>query len=231
MKLIITESAEVAGELTTSLFKNMVAAQSPFVLFPGGRTPKVFFENLSKQKDISWGNITIMATDERVMPIHTLKSNTGLIKKELVDQIKSDPKPKLLNPYPEYDTNIENAMTDINHILKSKLPDIAILGMGSDGHTAGISKVEHKTNFSYYFKNPEDAFSRVAISMKTFLKIPQLVFLVLGKEKREMLTKVISNLSSKNNVPMKYLLRNGMGVKTIICDTDAAPIGYNVGEI
>jgi len=46
-----------------------------------------------------------------------------------------------------------------------------------------------------------------------------------------MLTKVISNLSSKNNVPMKYLLRNGMGVKTIICDTDAAPIGYNVGEI
>ena len=67
--------------------------------------------------------------------------------------------------------------------------------------------------------------------MKTFLKIPQLVFLVLGKEKREMLTKVTTNLSSKSDVPMKYLLRNGMGVKTIICDIDAAPIGYNVGEI
>ena len=221
----------MAGELAASLFPKMVNVQSAFVLCPGGRTPKVFFENLTKQKDISWGNITIMATDDRVVPIGSLNSNTGLIKKELVDQIKSNPKPKLLKPFPEYDTNIKNAMTDIKYILTNKLPDLAILGMGSDGHTAGIFNIENTAKFGYYFKNPTDAFSRVTISMNTFLKIPQLVFLILGREKREMLTKVISNSSSKNDVPMKYLLRNGMGVKTIICDIDAAPKGYNVGEI
>ena len=66
--------------------------------------------------------------------------------------------------------------------------------------------------------------------MDIFLKIPRLIFLIFGKEKKEMLSKVLSAQSMEDNPPTIFLLKNGKGTKTIICDTKSAPDGFPIGE-
>ena len=107
------------------------------MLLPGGRSPLAFYAKLMRS-EMDWGGISIMATDERIVPICSSDSNTGMIKRELVDKIKRNQKPELITPFPENNDEIENFLIEISNTLNNNLPNAAFLGMGSDGHTAGI---------------------------------------------------------------------------------------------
>ena len=197
---------------------------------PGGGSPQTFFEILSHQEEMNWDDISIMATDERIVPMNSVHSNTGMIQRELIEHIKFNSNPNLIKAFPENDKDINASLFEIKQIFKSNLPNIAFLGMGSDGHTAGIFGEKQSDEYVYNFQNTEEKFKRITISMRVLMKIPHLVFLIMGKEKRGMLTKVISKCGSRNYTATGYLLRNGIGVKTIICDVSAAPKRYTIGE-
>ena len=197
---------------------------------PGGGSPQTFFEILSHQEEMNWNDISIMATDERIVPMNSVHSNTGMIQRELIERIKFNSNPNLIKAFSENDKEIDASLFEIKQIFKSNLPNIAFLGMGSDGHTAGIFGENQSDEYVYNFQNTEEKFKRITVSMRVLIKIPHLVFLIMGKEKRGMLTKVISKWGSKNYTATGYLLRNGIGVKTIICDVSAAPKGFTIGE-
>ena len=55
---------------------------------PGEGSPQTFFEILSHQEKMNWDDIYIMATDERIVPINSVRSNTGMIQRELIERIK-----------------------------------------------------------------------------------------------------------------------------------------------
>ena len=179
---------------------------------------------------MDWNNITIMATDDRVAPLDSVYSNTGMIQKELIDQIETSLKPTLMDVFPENEIDINKALIEIQRKLKNNLPKIAFLGIGSDGHTAGIFKENNSEKFCYDFQNFSEPFKRVTISMDVYLKIPKLVFLVFGLEKKKMLSRILSLEQNDQFIPTKFLLKNGIGSKTIICDKGAAPTGFPIGE-
>ena len=157
-------------------------------------------------------------------------SNTGMIQRELFDRISTSSKPKLIKGFPENGLNTLDALVEMNWKLKNDFPKIAFLGMGSDGHTAGIFGEYNTEKYCYDFQNPSDPFGRVTVSMNVFLKIPRLIFLIFGKEKREMLSKVLSKQSMENYTSTEFLIRNGQGKKTIICNLQAAPDGFQIGN-
>ncbi len=70
------------------------------VLLPGGNSPKVFYNELSNY-NIDWNKISLIATDERVVPLTSNSSNTGMIRQELVDRIINKNKPRLIELYPK----------------------------------------------------------------------------------------------------------------------------------
>jgi len=225
----VTESQEAAGKAASRLFINKVSQAPGLVLLPGGKSPIPFYRELANDM-LNWDNISIMPTDDRVVPLNNIYSNTGMIQRELFGRISTNSSPQLIKVFPENDKDIDNSLFEIKEIFKRNLPNIAFLGMGSDGHTAGIFGEGQRDEYVYYFQNKEDNFKRITISMRVLMKIPNLVFLIMGKEKRGMLTKVISNWDSKNYTPIGYLLRNGIGLKSIICDIQAAPKGFTIGE-
>ena len=53
---------------------------------------------------------------------------------------------------------------------------------------------------------------------------------ITGIEKRKMLTQVLSKSNKTDSTPTGFLLLNGCGQKTIICDEKSAPSGYQPGE-
>ena len=171
-----------------------------------------------------------MSTDERVVSLSSSNSNTGMIKRELVDRIASNNKPRLIRLYPENKDDIENKLKLLEKYLYRNIPEIAFLGIGEDGHTAGIFKEKTTKNNCYLVKNLTEPYHRITISMNLLTRIPYLIFFVLGSNKKKSLEKILFNKNNKIFLPVRFLLKNGLGEKIILCDRKAAPSGVDLGE-
>ena len=215
--------------MASRIFQELTVKRPASVLLPGGRSPLSFYAKLMRS-EMDWRGISIMATDERIVPICSSDSNTGMIKRELVDKIKRNQKPELITPFPENNDEIENFLIEISNTLNNNFPNAAFLGMGSDGHTAGIFSENSKEEYCYCFKNCYEPYQRITVSMFVLINIPHLIFFITGIEKRKMLTQVLSKSKKTDFSPISFLLLNGGGQKTIICDHQSAPRGYPPGE-
>lgn len=196
---------------------------------PGANSPKVFYNKL-KNYDISWEKLSFMATDERIVPFESSDSNTGMLDRYLVSQVKSSIKPRLIDLYPKEDRQIEESLIKLNSFLSNNIPRIAFMGIGEDGHTAGVfSKILNKNN-CYLLKNSFEPYQRITISLNLFLKVDYIIFYVLGNHKKKILAKILLEENGNDFLPSKYLLENFKGKALIICDKKSAPDRYKIGE-
>ena len=198
-------------------------------MLPGGNSPKTLFKKLV-ELNIKWKNISLMATDDRVVSLYSSSSNTRNIKNELVNKIKCGDKPNLVNLYSEKNNDIKKGLFQIENFLISKTPDFAFLGMGSDGHIAGIFNKNLVNNYCYDFKNKSEEFRRITISMKVFIDTNNIILYILGRKKKDMLTSILLKKNHDKFIPAKFLLENNLGKKVIICDEETAPNEFSIGE-
>jgi 6-phosphogluconolactonase len=101
----------------------------------GGSTPGQFFEALSRV-DIDWSKVTVTLVDERLVPDTSPRSNAALVKTKLLQN-----NARAATFLPLYGTgDIVSDSADAERRLKSlgRTIDVAILGMGNDGHTASF---------------------------------------------------------------------------------------------
>ncbi len=225
----MVKTREAASEAASYLFKELIDIRPLMVLLPGGNSPQTLYKKLVESK-IIWKDISIMATDERVVPLNSLDSNTRRIKNNLVDKIKSNTKPTLLNPYAKYNKDIKYGLFELKNILLKTQPKIAILGMGKDGHIAGIFKENHNKKYCYDFKKKRDPYRRMTISLDVFIKTNHIIFYVLGNSKKKMLTNILLKKKEADLSPAKFILKNNKGQKIIICDRGSAPNDFSIGE-
>jgi len=214
--------------LASSLFKKLTFSKPSTVLLPGGNTPKVFFRRLIND-DVNWHDISLMASDERVVPLNSNNSNMGMIQRELYNHINEKVKPNLIKLYPVKNNDIKNSLNLLDQYLSNNCPKIAFLGIGKDGHTAGIFKDKKTNNNCYVLKNKMDSFYRITISMKILINIPYLIFFVLGSDKKKIIENILSDIDSEEFIPARFLLKNGFGKKIILCDKKAAPDNFSIG--
>ncbi|MET0290687.1 MAG: 6-phosphogluconolactonase [Pseudoxanthomonas sp.] len=122
----------VAEDLRDAIARNGKAA----LAVSGGSTPKRFFQQLSA-KTLDWSKVTVTLVDERWVGEHSERSNAALVKRTLLqDQAAAARFLPLYRELPEPG----QALSEIEHDLDQQaLPlDVAILGMGEDGHTASF---------------------------------------------------------------------------------------------
>jgi len=107
-----------------------------FLAVSGGTTPKLFFRALSRQK-LDWEKVTVIPVDERFVPETSPRSNAALIRNSLLTDEAAAAR---FVPLFHAAETVEDAATRAAAALAS-LPwplDVAILGMGTDGHTASF---------------------------------------------------------------------------------------------
>lgn len=126
----------LAGGVAAELGKAIERRGQAFLAVSGGTTPGRFFQALS-QKAIDWGRVMVTLVDERFVPESSPRSNAALVRKLL---LTNNAAPAHLVPLYRQAPSVEAAVQQASADLAS-LPwplDVAILGMGTDGHTASF---------------------------------------------------------------------------------------------
>ncbi|MEO9340068.1 6-phosphogluconolactonase [Mesorhizobium sp. SB112] len=106
------------------------------IALSGGSTPGLFFRTLSRQK-LDWEKVVVTLIDERFVPEDSPRSNAGLVASNLLQNEAANARfVALYSPQ----TDVETAARLADTVFADRaLPlDAAILGMGTDGHTASF---------------------------------------------------------------------------------------------
>lgn len=141
--LIQTENANAAAKQLATLVadnvREILSKQTRATLaVSGGKSPIAFFQALN-QADLDWARVNIALVDERVVPTHHDDSNTALVREYLLQNQAT-----AANFIPIIDDQADvGSLNDLPQTLDFALqhytqPDVLVLGMGGDGHTASI---------------------------------------------------------------------------------------------
>ncbi|AZO09660.1 6-phosphogluconolactonase [Mesorhizobium sp. M3A.F.Ca.ET.080.04.2.1] len=129
-------AAALAGQVAARLTSAIAKRGTALLAVSGGTTPAKFFAALSLMP-IAWDNVTVTLIDERFVPPSSPRSNARLVAANLLQNKAAAAR---FVPLYHEAASIEEAAGSDSEALNS-LPwplDVAILGMGADGHTASF---------------------------------------------------------------------------------------------
>ena len=186
----------LSRRLETDLNKAVSINHSASFLVSGGDTPRSVYKTLAARNMLDWQNITFGLVDERWVEIGDSASNEGLIRKTLL--AGCDDGMHFVGMKTEHDRPIE-AMDLVAERYRELVPhpDLILLGMGTDGHTASwftgspqLPRVLAPRNGKFCYavflpkKVPEDHSYRMTVTLSLLLRARQVILLITGGDKR-----------------------------------------------
>lgn len=150
----MTLARQLAGDLANRMRKSIEDRGRVCIAVSGGKTPVQFFQALAKEK-LSWDKVLITLVDERWVSEYDPASNERLVRQHLLQQEATQ----------AYFLPLKNAAKDPvsgfmeceNRLHEQMIRlDYAVLGLGSDGHTASwfphsavLDKAMNRTNSAW----------------------------------------------------------------------------------
>ena len=201
-------------------FKRCVSDEEKSFIFSGGSSPKQFLKYLAKE-DLDWSKVSLILSDERLVPPNDKRSNFRFIKKNLLERITFKAKPKLLPDMESYCVDSKNYLNNLNHsFIKLPTPRVAFIGVGEDGHYASIfpGQKSPKSQYGYFtVKRPDEDFHRISLSIKNFLSCEQVFVIMHGQGKESILDRLIHSENS-DDIPILYFLSLFQGEVNVYTD-------------
>jgi 6-phosphogluconolactonase len=127
-------AAAVAGDIGFVIESAIDARGAAVIALSGGKTPIPIYARLADAK-IDWKRVTIVPTDERIVPLGDPLSNVTMIAKTFLPKgARVMPiVPTATADYKAAGRSADALMQDLHWPL-----DLCLLGVGGDGHTASI---------------------------------------------------------------------------------------------
>ena len=192
--LFSSAASWIADRLKARLSHNFNAT----LLLSGGSTPAPAYEALS-EVNLDWPNVLVGLVDERWVPPEDDASNEKLIRDTL---LQNHAESAHFMPMKTPDETSKQAAFAVNELYNVfRKPDVVVLGMGPDGHTASwfpgcghldaaFSSPSDKVVMSYNAKGAPVAGThtdRMTITAACAARAKSILLLLTGDEKRAVL--------------------------------------------
>lgn len=196
------------------------AQASPRVLaVSGGTSPRRFFEHLSSPRALDWSTVDLTLVDDRWVPDDDPACNARLVRASLLQRAAAHSR---FLPLVDMSREPAQQVELLNRDARYRQPEVVVLGMGEDGHTASLfaDAPEWETVLStpnrYVLVHPQAApHARVSLSMHALIHTRHLFLLISGPRKLEVLNQAVAG--PNNNAISKLANHKGVHIDVYWC--------------
>ncbi len=227
IRIVKVKNPQEGFEVCKNLLYENVSKTSVLFL-SGGSTPKSLYEILAKEQRLSIGAVAMV--DERYGGKLHNDSNEKMIRATgLISYIENHVR---FYPILENKSSEETARDyddTVRYLFGYFRKSIGILGIGADGHTAGlpagnknqqsiINNQELVTSFDDF---PGEFKKRITLTFLGLSKLDLIIVLAFGKEKKKALKLMFTHSAGSGQeeigeIPARFLLEKGIAEKTIL---------------
>lgn len=178
----------------------------------GGSTPQPVYALLGQQ-DIEWNKVSIFLLDERFVPADHADSNQKMVRDTLLAHAAI---PKLNICFPDTSIHIGSCIQlytiDLQRQWFNHLPDLMILGMGTDGHIASLFPPiadDLMDDTRLIAHTTTDAFAvhdRVTLTLNPIAAANAHLFLLKGDYKKRVWEEMRASNEDEHRWPAKRIL-------------------------
>ncbi len=219
LELTVVADADQASEAAARLLADAARAGHTIAL-SGGLTPRSAYE-LVATMDSDWSRAEIWLVDERMVPLGDPLSNSGLVLESLVDRVAAPPRTHTVHT----ELLPEDAAAAYDRDLRGAHIDLALLGIGGDGHTASLfphaPALDVRDRLAVVAEAAlEPWVPRVTMTILALSAVEHVVFLVTGSDKADAVRRAFAE--PRSQATPASLVRSESGRTSAILDSAAA---------
>jgi 6-phosphogluconolactonase len=241
-EVVRARSAEALADVAASRFataaQSAIAARGRFrTALAGGQTPRAMYHRLAAAWDrrVAWEHVDVYFGDERCVPPESPESNYRMAAEALLDPARVPPERvhriRGELPPPEaaaaYDRELRDALGDVAG-KDTPTFDVALLGVGPDGHTAslfpGSPALGVSERWAVAVPPPtavEPRVPRVTLTLPAFFRAREVWVLCGGAGKRRVATAILDGEPEAGDWPAALV--RGAERTVWLVDADAYP--------
>jgi len=211
-EVYVEPSVEQATGLASKFFKEVVSEAGGrdglcHLALAGGTTPHGLYLRLASDGcsgEVPWQNVEVFFGDERDVPQDHVASNYRMAQRTLLDHVPIEL--VHIHPMPADSEDIQGAAAEYEKAIRKAVPsdeqgiprfDLILLGMGGDGHTAGIfpntEAVGETEKLVVAYRVPVLGRDRMTVTFPLINAARNVILFVTGADKADAVAKLLDN--------------------------------------
>ena len=196
-------AVEALAQAVRGLSADSVAARGRFtVALSGGSTPAALYRLLASPPladDIDWSRWHVFWGDERCVPPDHPDSNFGMARRTLLDHVPIPPSQvyRMVGEDPPQQAAADYALALADALAPDGRLDLALLGIGDDGHTAslfpGTVALEERERLVVANWVPHLDAYRITLTLSTLNRARSVAVLATGADKADAVRRALAS--------------------------------------
>jgi 6-phosphogluconolactonase len=188
MRTVVHDSPQSTAAASASRIGELMdATEGRFTLgFAGGGTPEATYRDL-RGRDLDWARVDAWLSDERWVPPDHERSNGRMAAKALLDHVEADFHRPRWSEFTEPHDAAAHYEAKLRSIHHGHRPDLILLGLGEDGHTAslfpGTKALEEMSRWFVANRVPQIDETRLTATFPLLWQARVVMVLVVGEQK------------------------------------------------
>lgn len=211
-------SADLAAALAAGVADRLRAAidsrGQALLALSGGTTPLKFMQALSTRQ-LEWPRVLVTLCDERWVPPQHERSNARLVRENLLQGAASAARfVPLYVGAPDPESGLAHIAAEVSSL---PLPiDVAVLGLGLDGHTASLfpdgDRIDaaldaRGTALVLPMRSPTAGEPRITLTLPTLVAARALYLHIEGPEKKQVFARTVNGEDASPRNPLRGLMQ------------------------